>query len=321
MRAFVSYSHKDEKYLDRLHTHLAVLRRDGMLQSWYDRDILAGDHLGEEVQRYLHQSELFLALVSPDFLASDYCYDAEMESALKVEKSGEIRIVPIILEPCDWLNSPLKSFLALPKDGRAISTWENPNLAYLDVVTQLRRTISSRRTIEGHSGSSPKSQSGKAVTHSVYRAKRDFTAVDKARFRKECYARIRDFFARSAQELDSIGNPFSALFEEIDHVSFTCTVVNRAKNGGEAHIMVRAEGGRSGWGDIVVSYDAHGRSSSINASLNIEEDEYEMHLRYSGALRNDSKEHVSAERAAQLLWVEMCERADITVDPAMRIEG
>ena len=101
MKAFISYSHKDEWALKRLHTHLAVLRRDGRIDIWYDRKILAGGDIDQEISEQLETFTLFLPLVSPDFLASDYCYDQEMKRALKRHATREVRVIPIIIEPCD----------------------------------------------------------------------------------------------------------------------------------------------------------------------------------------------------------------------------
>jgi hypothetical protein len=145
-KAFISYSHRDEKALERLHTHLATLRREKTIMAWYDREILAGDEIDHEISSNLRESEIFLALVSPDFLASNYCYEREMARALERHAEGTLRVVPIILEPCDWKSTPLGKLKALPKDGKAISTWKNENVAYLDVVTELRR-ISSEITL------------------------------------------------------------------------------------------------------------------------------------------------------------------------------
>ena len=82
MKVFISYSHKDEAALERLHTHLAVLRRDGRIDDWFDREILAGGEIHAEITKRLESSGLFLLLVSPDFLASDYIVGQEMERAL-----------------------------------------------------------------------------------------------------------------------------------------------------------------------------------------------------------------------------------------------
>ena len=69
MQALISYSHRDDEALDRLHTHLAMLQREGTITTWADRDILAGDELDESISARLESSQLFLVLVSSDFLA------------------------------------------------------------------------------------------------------------------------------------------------------------------------------------------------------------------------------------------------------------
>ena len=144
MKAFVSYAHRDEGALRQLMTHLAVLEREGGIEAWYDREILAGSQIDKEIDERLESCELFLALVSPDFLDSDYCYGREMQLALERHHARETRVVPIIIEPCDWLSTPLGQFKALPKDARPIAEWDNSNAAYLDVVEELRR-ITTRR--------------------------------------------------------------------------------------------------------------------------------------------------------------------------------
>ena len=114
MKAFISYSHKDSWALDRLHTHLSMLRRTGGIEEWYDREILAGGELDSEIVVQLEAADIFLLLVSPDFLASDYCYEKEMTRALERHDAGEAHVVPIIIEPCDWKCSPLHRLKALP---------------------------------------------------------------------------------------------------------------------------------------------------------------------------------------------------------------
>ena len=143
MKVFVSYSHKDKAALERLHTHLAVLRRTGSIDEWFDREILAGGDIDAEISERLEASGLFLLLVSPDFLASDYCVEREMERALERHRSGDARVVPIVVEPCDWTSTPLRGLKALPEDGKPVSEWTNENKAFLDVVQELRRVLDS----------------------------------------------------------------------------------------------------------------------------------------------------------------------------------
>ncbi len=78
-KAFISYSHADEKALERLHKHLAVLRRDGTLEAWTDHAILAGGRFDQEIVKSLNASSIFIALVSPNYLASSYCYEKEFQ--------------------------------------------------------------------------------------------------------------------------------------------------------------------------------------------------------------------------------------------------
>jgi hypothetical protein len=65
-KAFISYSHNDEKMLTALHKHHAVMKREKTISTWYDRDILAGGRVHGDIVDALTSSELFLALVSPD---------------------------------------------------------------------------------------------------------------------------------------------------------------------------------------------------------------------------------------------------------------
>src|SRR4051812_47183550 len=100
---FISYSHTDEKSLEKLHKHLAMLKREGSINTWLDYRILPGDEIKREIISNLEKSHIFLALLSPDYLASNYCYEKEFLHALKLAEAGKLRIIPIILEPCDWL--------------------------------------------------------------------------------------------------------------------------------------------------------------------------------------------------------------------------
>jgi SOS-response transcriptional repressor LexA len=142
LRVFVSYSHKDERHRERLDISLAQLRRNDLISTWHDRKILPGEEWDREIDESLDNADLVLLLVSPDFLASDYAYSREMVRALERHQSQSAMVVPIILRPSDWPNSPLSSLQALPSKGRPVSSWPNRDEAWLDVVKGLRRLIS-----------------------------------------------------------------------------------------------------------------------------------------------------------------------------------
>src|SRR5262249_8641572 len=140
--AFVSYSHRDERYRERLDISLVQLRRNKLISIWHDRRILPGQDWDQEIDRNLENADIILPLISPDFLASDYAYGREMLRAIERHQSGSATLVPIIVRPCDWQYSPLASIQALPGQGRPVSSWPNRDEAWLDVAQGLRRLIS-----------------------------------------------------------------------------------------------------------------------------------------------------------------------------------
>ena len=141
---FFSYSHKDEELRDALETHLALLKREGLIRPWHDRRIGAGDEWESEIDANLESADIILLLISQHFIASDYCYAREMTRALELHEAGEARVIPIILRPCDWQSAPFGKLQGLPKDVRPITRWEDKDEAFLDVAQGLRSAIADR---------------------------------------------------------------------------------------------------------------------------------------------------------------------------------
>ena len=141
VNVFISYAHEDEPLKDHLLQHLAGLVRDGLIRIWHDRNIDGGDYWVASIDNALEQASLVLLLVSPSFLASDYCYGSELQRALVKAAAGEARVIPIILRPSAWQTSLLRGLQALPRDGRAVTSWSNRDEGFLDVVDGLRAVI------------------------------------------------------------------------------------------------------------------------------------------------------------------------------------
>jgi len=139
IKVFVSYAHRDERLREELDKHLSSLRRSAVIESWYDRRITPGTELDCEIDQNLQTSDLVLLLISPDFMNSDYCYRREMEAALRRHAKGEARVIPIILRPVDWLQTPIGKLLALPKDAKPVTSWNRKDEALLDVAKGVRR--------------------------------------------------------------------------------------------------------------------------------------------------------------------------------------
>ncbi|HEY5744061.1 MAG TPA: toll/interleukin-1 receptor domain-containing protein [Terrimicrobiaceae bacterium] len=146
-KVFYSYSHKDERYRKKLETHLSILQKNGLIEEWHDRRIGAGHDWEEEINLNLEESNIILLLVSSHFLASNYCYDTETIRALEKHDKKESVVIPIIVRPCLWRESKLKTLQALPTDGKAISTSENEDQAWVNVCNAILREVEQLRTV------------------------------------------------------------------------------------------------------------------------------------------------------------------------------
>src|SRR5438270_13198274 len=92
IEVFYSYAHKDESLRDELETHLALLKRQKLITGWYDREISGGKEFDREIAERLSSAPIILLLVSPEFIASDYCYDKEMQRAMERHEANEARV-------------------------------------------------------------------------------------------------------------------------------------------------------------------------------------------------------------------------------------
>ncbi len=97
---FVSYSHVDSIYLDRLKVHLRPFEKKGQIDLWEDTKIKAGEKWKDKINSALDKSVIAILLISADFMASDFIIDNELPPLLKAaEEKGKV-ILPVIVKPC-----------------------------------------------------------------------------------------------------------------------------------------------------------------------------------------------------------------------------
>lgn len=141
MRVFICYAHEDEALLKELETHLAGLRREGLIEAWHDRMIPPGGVRREAIDTALGRADVVLLLVSPDFLASDYCYEVELAEALRRQAAGTAWVIPIVARPVDWQGLPLAELQALPRDGRPVTSYPSRDEGWNAVVRGVRQAL------------------------------------------------------------------------------------------------------------------------------------------------------------------------------------
>lgn len=141
LQVFCCYAHEDRSFLLELMKRLIPLRREGLITTQSDVDISPGEDWEQEIRRYLDTAHIILLLISPDFLASDYCYSNEMVQALERHSAGDARIIPIILRPVNLQRAPFNRIQPLPKDAKPVRKWANRDEAFLDVVNGIEKVI------------------------------------------------------------------------------------------------------------------------------------------------------------------------------------
>src|SRR6266566_7567483 len=99
-KVFVCYSHKDARWLKQLQVHLKPLERQGIIELWDDTKIRAGAIWQEEIENAIEAATVVVALVSPDFLASDFISKYELTTLLSHAESRGTRILSVILSHC-----------------------------------------------------------------------------------------------------------------------------------------------------------------------------------------------------------------------------
>lgn len=101
VKLFISYAHKDDVLREELEIHLKLLQRQKVIDIWNDRKIGVGAEWRGAIDDNLEAADIILLLVSADFLASDYCFDVEIERAMQKHQEKSAVVIPVSLRPCD----------------------------------------------------------------------------------------------------------------------------------------------------------------------------------------------------------------------------
>lgn len=146
IKLFYSYSHKDETDRDELEKHLITLKHNGFIDEWHDRKISAGDEWEEKINNEMDETHIILLLFSTDFIASESC-QKEIKKALELKNQKGTIFIPIILKICAWTDiNSISNIQALPRDAKAINTWEDKNEAWGSVYQGIKEKVKEFRS-------------------------------------------------------------------------------------------------------------------------------------------------------------------------------
>jgi TIR domain len=145
---FYSYSHLDEALCKELQKHLTNLKRSGLIHDWYDRKIEPGSKWAIEIEQAIERAGIVLLLISADFFASQFILEIELPFALARHSAGQTTVIPVLLRPVEWRDSPISKLQVLPSHARPVTLWPNRDEAFSDVAGSLREFLYNRRLRE-----------------------------------------------------------------------------------------------------------------------------------------------------------------------------
>lgn len=309
---FFSYSHVDEDLRDQLEKQLSMLKRQGVIDTWHDRRIGAGEEIDRAIDDHINSDEIILLLVSPDFIASDYCYDIEMNRAMERHATGAAVVIPVILRACDWHHAPFGKLLATPRDGKPVTQWPDRDEAFLQVAQAVRKAagqwqgakaaVELPTSIAKPSPSQPLAPTGVAAPRSSNLGlAKTFTQRDKDKFRVETFDYVARYFENSLTELQVRNPGYEGVFRRVDANRFFATIYKDGKDAARATIYIG--GSMFGNGINYVQGETTG-SNTINESLSVEADDQALYLTTMGmsSFAQERNQKLSQEGAAELLW-------------------
>ena len=141
VKVFISYSHADHELRNKLEEHLSPLKYTGKITIWQDQEIPPGTNWEDQINTHLNEADLILLLISASFIASKYCWNKEVQTALQRHKAGKVRVIPIILRRVSWQDTPLGQLQALPTEAKPITQWNDLDDALDDVVQGIRMVV------------------------------------------------------------------------------------------------------------------------------------------------------------------------------------
>lgn len=286
-----------------------MLKNQGVIETWHDRRIPAGDEIDAAIDEHINRDEIILLLISADFIASHYCFNREMARAMERHEAAEAQVIPVILRACDWQHPPLNKLKAVPLDGRPIVEWPHIDRAMLEVAQAVRQAATKFTKAPAASASigrpmAPEVGAADAGPRSSNLGlAKTFTQRDKDQFRTETFEFIARFFENSLSELGQRNEGIEGVFRRVDANRFFATIYRNGKDVARATIFMGGDGFSRG---INYVNGETTQSNSLNESLSVDVDDQSLFLTSMGMGSFGNRDQkLSQEGSAELLWSQL----------------
>jgi hypothetical protein len=284
------------------------MKRQGIIETIHDRRIEAGESLGSRIDDYIDSADLILCLLSPDFIASDYCYSHEMKRALEKDESGEARVIPVILRHCEWEQTPLKDLRGTPRDNKPIKAWSDIDEAFKEVVSDIRRaaqTLGEKKQRDSLDGHPSHEEDAIHITKTARSANlhiaKKVTDQERDELLHETFEYIAEFFANSLDELHKRAKEIGGNFNRFSKYHFNAVVYRNGKR--EAAVTVFLGNTLSYSNGIRFNHSPTGETNSSNGSYQLVE--RDGSIGFSNSFGSRGERILDREAMAEQLWAEL----------------
>lgn len=315
-KGFVAYSKADFSAVERLMVHLKGLEYEGIIETWYDRQIIPGEEWDARIRAELAAADVIIFCVSADLLATDYIQRIEIPKAIARHDRGEATVIPVILRKCAWEGSALGRLQGIPVKGRTVQDYVRDGDAddvWTTVASTVRDAVRSRQEAPDHNRSiSPEREAppetwiqpsgAKPVIFSDVGHASDLEQDD---FTQSTFATILHYFEASLENIKAANPRCEARLRKLSEDAFEASVYMDGRRLSFCGVFIQNE---MRWSGIGYSNSGVSNRGSMNESLSLVQGERGPRLKWHalmGAMHHASEidtNGMDPGEAASYLW-------------------
>ena len=141
-KVYICHAQEDEYFKTRLDSHLTTLKVNRKIETWFHSKILPGDKWSDELEENLNMANIIILLISINMIVSPTINNVEMPKILERVSQRKSKLIPVIINHCDWQEFyQLGQYSFLPDNRVPISSWENEDAAWLNVLRGIKRLL------------------------------------------------------------------------------------------------------------------------------------------------------------------------------------